>query len=309
MDIRKLGCYEMVLKRDGGPALKSVQEEVRRLRKEPAMVDNSRVGDSHATGAAERPVQSIGEQVRVMTYGVGSRLGVKLKWSHAVACWPVEHSADVLNKHTDGSDGRTPYEPWKGKAMKQPTAEFGEKLHYKINLKRKQRGEKLDARWGEGCLGKFWMTGEASVGSQDGVRRVATFRRVGAHRRWDPDGLSEVRGRPWEWNPDGGVGPGDLLVRRLTEEENRESLCKMIGDEARIYRLQLRREDFLKHGFTEQCVGCQSRLRGPPRHGHSEACRERMQPLPRLRLEAKVERSGGEGKPDVCSASGASNVA
>lgn len=110
MGIRKLGYYEVVLKCGSEPALKSVQEEVRRLRKEPTILDNSRVGDSRANGAAERAVQAIGEQVRVMRYGPESRLGANLKGSHAVTCWLVEHSADVLNKHSVGSDGRTPHE-------------------------------------------------------------------------------------------------------------------------------------------------------------------------------------------------------
>lgn len=77
------------------------------------------------------------------------------------------------------------------------------------------------------------------MGGKKGIRRVPTLRRVGAHRRWDAEGLSAIRGRPWDWNPDEGVEPEELLVRRLTEEEKQESLPNMYGHEARIYRLQL----------------------------------------------------------------------
>lgn len=106
LDIQKLGYSEGLLKCDGEPALESVQEEVRRIRKEPTIIDNSGVGGSRSNGAAERAVQAIGEQVRVIRYGLESRLEGKLKGSHAVTCWLMEHYADVLNKHSVGPDGR-----------------------------------------------------------------------------------------------------------------------------------------------------------------------------------------------------------
>lgn len=126
------------------------QEEVRRIRKEPTIVENSGVRDSRPNGAAERGVQAIGEQVRVTRYGLESRLGIKPEGSHGVTRWLVEHCADVLNKHSVGEDGRTLCERWKGKAGKLPAAEFGEKVHYRFNVKRKPRDEKLEAHWGEG---------------------------------------------------------------------------------------------------------------------------------------------------------------
>lgn len=53
-----------------------------------------------------------------------------------------------------GIDGRTPYERRKPKAMQQVTAEFGAKVHYRVNLKGKAKGEKLESRWGEGISGE-----------------------------------------------------------------------------------------------------------------------------------------------------------
>ena len=50
----------------------------------------------------------------------------------------------------------------------------------------------------------------------------------------------------------------------------------MFGDEGKkVYRLRLRKVDFLNHGFTEGC-GCQALISGTEARGHSEACRERM---------------------------------
>ena len=55
-DIAKLGYNEIILKCDGEPALKTIEEEVRRQRSEKTILENSPVGDSRANGAAERAV-------------------------------------------------------------------------------------------------------------------------------------------------------------------------------------------------------------------------------------------------------------
>ena len=52
-DIAKLGYNEIILKCFVEPALKTIQEEVRRQRSEKTILENSPVGDSWANGAAE----------------------------------------------------------------------------------------------------------------------------------------------------------------------------------------------------------------------------------------------------------------
>eukprot|EP00974_Lingulodinium_polyedra_P086521 8383083-Lingulodinium_polyedra.AAC.1 len=54
------GYSEVVLKCDGEPALKAVQDEVRRRFEGTAICDNSPVVDGRSIGAAERAVQSVG---------------------------------------------------------------------------------------------------------------------------------------------------------------------------------------------------------------------------------------------------------
>lgn len=54
-----------------------------------------------------------------------------------------------------------------------------------------------------------WKTGGARVGTAEGVRRASMFRQMGVHRRWNADGLSEVRGVPWIWNPIAAIQPGN----------------------------------------------------------------------------------------------------
>ena len=114
-DTAKLGYIEIILKCDGEPAMKTIQEEVRKQRSEKTILENSPVGDSRANGAAERAVQAIAEQVRVLRRGLEQRLGLRLSGKHPVTAWLVERAADLLSKYQVGDDGKTGYERWKGK--------------------------------------------------------------------------------------------------------------------------------------------------------------------------------------------------
>ena len=277
-DIAKLGYNEIILKCDGEPAMKTIQEEVRKQRSEKTILENSLVGDSRANGAAERAVQAIAEQVRVLRRGLEQRLGLRLSGKHPVTAWLVERAADLLSKYQVGDDGKTGYERWKGKPYHGEEIEFGEKIHYRENMKARPKQNKLKARWGEGYfLGRWWRTGEAVVGSRDGVSRAGTVRRVGAHRRWDREGLAHVRGLPWQWDPAEGDMHTDLKVRWLAEDEIESGKAVMTEDNRRLYRLRLKKEDFLEHGFTEGCPRCQAIIVGTPARGHNERCRSRMQ--------------------------------
>jgi hypothetical protein len=278
-DIEKLGYSDVILKCDGEAALKSIQEVVRNRReKGKTVLENSPVGDSRANGAAERAVQSVSEQVRVIRRGLEQRLGLKLSCKHPVMTWLVEHSADLISKYQVGEDGKTAYERWKGKRFTMEEIEFGEKIHYRLNMKNKAQQEKLEVRYGEGFyMGRWWRTGEALVGTPEGVVRAGTVRRVGAHRRWDKEGLEKVQGVPWQMNPGEGAVHQDLQVRWLREEELEAGRAAAQDDDRKVYRMRLKREDFLEHGFTEGCPGCQALIGGTAARGHSEACRTRME--------------------------------
>ena len=103
------------MKLDGEPALKTIQEEVRRQPSEKTILENSPVGDSRANGAAERAVQAIAEQVRVIRRGLEQRLKLRLSQKHPVTAWLVERAADLPSKCLVGDDGKSGYERWKGK--------------------------------------------------------------------------------------------------------------------------------------------------------------------------------------------------
>ena len=296
-DLEKLGYHEIILKCDGEPALKNVQAEVQRRRTAQTILENSVPGDSKSNGAAERAVKAVGEQVRVLRAGLQGRLNMVIRTSHPMLTWLVQHAADCLSKYQQGEDGKTAYERLKGKKFSRAVVEFGEKVHYRKHTKG-HKDNKLESKWAEGYfLGFYWKTSEALIGTPDGVKRSGTIRRVGAHRRWDAEGLDQIRGVPWQWNPDLDEVPDKLMVRMLSDEEKR--LLGGPGAEVEpknIYRIRLKRDDFISKGFTEGCAGCKAILSGGPVRNHSEVCRQRMEGLMKdssegqARLKRQVDR-------------------
>ena len=259
-DLKKLGYGTILLKCDGEPALKAVQEEVARQRTGQTLLENSPVGDSQANGAAERAVQSVSAQIRAVRLGLEQRLGAQVSGSHPLTTWIVEHASDLLNKFLKGDDGKTPYQRLRGKTFQGTTVEFGERVHYLENIKGAARMNKLEGKWSEGFyLGTAWRTGSAVIGTSRGVVKSSAVRRVGEHRRWDAEGLLQVRGVPWKLTPD-------------LEEESREPKIVWLSPEERTAaegkqpfapmprRVYLKRDDFFRHGFTEDCPGCKSMI-------------------------------------------------
>ena len=194
-DIDRLGHTKMCLKSDGEASLIAIQQEVKRVRAAETLLENSPAGDSQANGIAERAVQSVSEQVRVLRKSLETKLQARVPGSHPVMCWLVEHSADLLNKYQKGADGRTAYHRLRGKPWLHEMVEFGEKIHYRLNVKDWDRKYKLEGKWGEGFfMGVKWRTGESWVATPCGIAKTSAIRRVGAHRRWDADGLLQVKG-------------------------------------------------------------------------------------------------------------------
>ena len=115
-DIEKLGYDEIILKSDNEPALRSVQAEVKPLGETSPF---SRTHFLVTVGAAERAVETVGEQVRVLRHALELRVGRRLPGHHRVTARLIEHAADMLSRFFVGDGGRTAYERATGEALRQ----------------------------------------------------------------------------------------------------------------------------------------------------------------------------------------------
>lgn len=98
----------------------------------------------------KRAVLALGGQVRVIRQGLESRVGVKMRGSHPVVAWTVEHAADAISKYEAGSDGRTMYERMSGKPCSHEIVEFGGRIRYRCPKGSRRHEETMEHEWGEG---------------------------------------------------------------------------------------------------------------------------------------------------------------
>ena len=102
------------------------------LREEETVPEWSPVGDSQSNGRAERAVQAVEEQTRVLKLSLERRIGGSVPADHPVVTWLVRHSADVLTKLERKKNGRTAYEMIKGRAYHGELVEFAQKVLYRL---------------------------------------------------------------------------------------------------------------------------------------------------------------------------------
>ena len=198
--IREIGLegQDLVLRSDQEPALQDLLAEVGRRRVPAKTFDEvSPVGSSASNGVAERGVQTVEGQIRVLKDAFETRVGVRLPSNHNILAWLVDFAGTAVNRYEVGRDGKTPFERLRGKQLILIGVKFGEN----VNFRRTAVGvrmAKLDSLWSDGVfLGYRSVSGEVVVGSESGVFKTRTVRRrtnaVGINRTWT--WLEECRGK------------------------------------------------------------------------------------------------------------------
>ena len=82
----------LIVKSDQEPAIKELQEEIARQRRQGGSVgtilENSRVGDSSSNGRTERSIQELGGMLRTLKFALEARTGdVKVGLDHPIIGW------------------------------------------------------------------------------------------------------------------------------------------------------------------------------------------------------------------------------
>ena len=307
-DIKNLGYKKVIFKSDQEPAILALKEEVRRMLSQDVIMEASPVGESQSNGREENAVRRVKGQLRTIKEGLDYRYGARIPASHPVLSWIPRQAAATLTRYSVGKDGRTPYQRWKGKRFKKEVAEFGECVWY---LRPRTKGVTgMMGRWSEGIwLGVREETGEAMIGTKDGVMRARTVRRkASSQERWNRGKLDQVTMTPWNVGKDRMRDedikieiPGqDEEVRAAPEPEDRRMIRR---------RFQIRTEDVKRMGETPGCPGCKAAMGRGTNKVHTEVCRSRFEDMlvqardPRIErwmhrladeMEAMKEREGAE---------------
>ena len=99
------------MRSDQENAIKAILDDVGKARQERGsgrtVPEASPVGSSGSNGIAERAIQSIEHQLKVMRRALEERLGLKLNVKSTVWPWMAEYAALLLNRLEVGHDGKT----------------------------------------------------------------------------------------------------------------------------------------------------------------------------------------------------------
>jgi hypothetical protein len=259
-------------------------------------VENSPVGSSASNGVVERAIRSVQQQTRVMKDGVEHKAKVIIGARHPLMPWIVEYAGHLLNRFEVSQDGKTAYERLKGKSARTLGIELGESVLWK---RRPVGGALAKATWlwEDGIfLGIRGASGEIIVADEKGVWKTRSVQRKPPSERWAEGALEVVRHVPWRVSDedphmDGEKLQLDGLGQRLPEPEAQLQREVVVPPN----RFMIRKEDLEKHGYSANCPGCKSILRGTARQGHSESCRKRLEEElkddPRVKLQRMKEKA------------------
>ena len=107
--LRELGLegQDVVLRSDQEPAIQDLLREVGRKRL-PAKTffEVSPVGSSASNGVAERGVQTIEGQIRVLKDAFETRIGAEVSSNHNTLAWLVEFARTLVNRYRSGRTAR-----------------------------------------------------------------------------------------------------------------------------------------------------------------------------------------------------------
>ena len=174
------------------------------------------MGSHGSNGMAERAVQELEGQVRVMKLGLEEHIGRKIDAEACIVAFLAGHAAHFISWLLVGKDDKTAYERTKGKSATVLGLEFGEKLLRKTKAKSKM--DKVGAKWEYGIfVGVRQKSRELWIATPAGVVKARSVRRLSKDRRWGGDCVKWVRHVPWHLHKDQEDVDGDILEEKAVE--------------------------------------------------------------------------------------------
>ena len=227
---------------------------------------------------AERGVQIVEGQIRVLKDAFETRVGTSIPSNHSIVAWLVEFAGTVINRYEVGLDGKTPFERLRGKQSRLIGLEFGEKVNFRRTAVG-ARMSKLDSLWSDGVFLVYRsIRGEIVVGTESGVFKTRTVQRKAYEHRWNKENMDMVGGVPWKVSPSEDSEEGIMLAVDIGMEMLEVEISWAPKEHRRPVprRLYIRAKDIDRHGVTPNGKGCIATLRGEGGVPHSDTCRKRL---------------------------------
>ena len=108
-DMAILGHTTVIFRTDQERSMKAIHVKVSRLRAPLQTIpEHSLRGAPKSNGVIERGNRTITKQIRVMIIALEINLDCKLKATHRIMHWLVQHAGLIISYYQVGKDGRTP---------------------------------------------------------------------------------------------------------------------------------------------------------------------------------------------------------
>ena len=272
------GDNALILKSDGEPAIVAVREAIARFHGGQISPEQSATGESQSKGKAEVSGKVIRGMVKVFKDQLEYKTKMAIASSDTIMQWLVKWAAMIYSRFKVGADGKSLYERVRGRKCNVLVIPFGEKVMYR---KLSETGEKkgvMESDWDEGIwLGHAKQSNEILVGTEEGTVRAWAVKRLTEEERWGGKMVKSIKGTPARPNPN---GPGSDIPIRIFVPSSGVAFKE--GPPARSdgapKRTDLKKEDFNRHGYSDNCEGCR-RLGtgGIGQRAHTAECRKRRE--------------------------------
>ncbi len=163
--VELLGCRKIALRRYVEPAILALKEAVWRECDVEIVLEEAPVGDHQANALAEKAVEDVQGQFRVLQDALESRRKRLAEGDRPVAPWMVMCAASVINRRRKDEEGFSTHRRWRGREFSVAAAEFGECA---MHAPAASAGtDKFDVKWKEGVrLGVRTESSESQTGTR-----------------------------------------------------------------------------------------------------------------------------------------------
>ena len=125
------GENELILKRNGEPAIVAVRERLSRYHGGKITPEQPAKGESSSNGRVEEAGRTTRSVAKVFKDMIEIKIGEEIQSDCMITLWLVRWAAMLYSRFKVGADGKTSYERQKGRKCKQEVVPFGEKVMYK----------------------------------------------------------------------------------------------------------------------------------------------------------------------------------
>ena len=269
---------ELILKSDGERSIVAVRDALAKFHGGKVTTEQPPPGESQANGRVEEAGKTIRSYIRVLKDMVEHKTGKKLNTDAPVLQWMVRWAAMLHSRFRLGTDGMTAYQRQRGRKCRMEVIPFGETVYYR-KLDENEGKNKLETKWDEGVwLGHTRGSNEFLIGTKDGVVRAWATKRRPEEERWSSDNIHAIQGTPARPNPKmpGNDIPVHILLPEPATEGPPDPEPARAEDGPR--RAYLKKKDFERYGYTENCEGCRrQRVGGMGARAHTQECRSRVE--------------------------------